>query len=112
MTFIPGSHSRTGLAAQNLTDAHDLFQKAPDLMWDPRVTVPLKAGDCTFHHALCAHMAVSNDTDVPRLAHVVIFTDATTTYRKVNHVVTNPLDLQDGQPLEGPLFPTVASVRA
>jgi phytanoyl-CoA hydroxylase len=108
MTFIPGSHSRTDLAAQDLTDAHDLFRKSPDLMWEQRVTIPLRAGDCTFHHALCAHMALSNDTDEPRLAHVVIFTDAATTYRKAGHPVTDPLDLEDGQPLEGPLFPSVA----
>ena len=32
MTFIPGSHTRTDLAAQDLTDAHDLFAKSPDLI--------------------------------------------------------------------------------
>lgn len=107
MTFIPGSHTRTGLAAQDLTDASDLFSKSPDLAWEPRVTIPLRAGDCTFHHALCAHMALANSTDEPRVAHVVIFTDATTTYRAKGHPVTDPLGLHDGQPLNEPLFPRV-----
>ncbi len=108
MTFIPGSHTRAALPAQDLTNAHDLFEKSPDLMWEPRVTVPLRAGDCTFHHALCAHMATSNLTDEPRVAHAVIFMDAGTTYRKTPHPVTDPLGLADGQPLAGGVFPAVA----
>lgn len=111
MTFIPGSHTRTDLAAQNLADAHDLFRKCPDLVWEPRVTIPLRAGDCTFHHARCAHMATPNLTDEPRVAHVVIYMDADTTYRKAPHVVTDPLGLDDGQPLAGDLFPAVDDFR-
>lgn len=111
MTFIPGSHTRADLAAQDLTDAHDLFRKSPDLMWEPRVTIPLRAGDCTFHHALCAHMATPNLTDDPRVAHVVIFMDAGTTYRATPHPVTDPLALQGGQPLAGDLFPAVEGFR-
>jgi phytanoyl-CoA hydroxylase len=107
MTFIPGSHRREGLRPQNLHDAHDLLDIAPELAWSPRVTIPLRAGDCTFHHGLCAHMATPNNTDEPRIAHVVIFTDAETTYREMRHVVTNPLGLTPGQPLDGPLFPRV-----
>ncbi len=110
MTFIPGSHTRADLAAQDLTDAHDLFRKSPDLVWEPRVTIPLRAGDCTFHHALCAHMATPNLTDEPRVAHVVIYTDAGTTYHKIPHPVTDPLGLEDGQPLAGALFPAVDDV--
>jgi phytanoyl-CoA hydroxylase len=104
MTFIPGSHARTDLAAQDLTDAHDLFRKCPDLIWEPRVTIPLRAGDCTFHHASCAHMAGPNLTDEPRVAHIVIYMDAGTTYRAVPHPVTDPLHLTDGAPLDGDLF--------
>ncbi len=109
MTFIPGSHSRTDLAAQDLMDAHDLFNKSPDLVWAPRVTIPLRAGDCTFHHARCAHMATPNLTDEPRVAHIVIFMDAAATYRAQRHPVTDPLQLQDGEPLTGSTFPAVAT---
>jgi ectoine hydroxylase-related dioxygenase (phytanoyl-CoA dioxygenase family) len=105
MTFIPGSHSRLDLPAQDLTDPRDLFVKSPDLTWEPRMTVPLRAGDCTFHHALCAHMATPNITDEPRVAHVVIFMDAETTYHKMPHPVTDPLNLEEGAPLDGDLFP-------
>jgi hypothetical protein len=41
------------------------------------------------------------------VAHVVIFIDQTTTYRKQHHVVTDPLKLEDGVLLEGELFPEV-----
>jgi len=108
MTFLPGSHARTDLPAQNLGDRRSLFSLCPDLEWQTRVTVPLRAGDCTFHHGRCAHMATPNLTDEPRVAHVIIFMDATATYRKQRHVVTDPLNLEDGAPLDGELFPRVA----
>lgn len=107
MTFITGSHSHTGLTAQNLLDGRDLFGKCPELEYAERVTLPLQAGDCTFHHARCAHMAVPNSTDEPRVAHVVIFIDQTTTYIEKNHVVTDPLGFAEGQLLEGEFFPEV-----
>jgi ectoine hydroxylase-related dioxygenase (phytanoyl-CoA dioxygenase family) len=107
MTFIPGSHQRAGLRPQNLHDEHDLFSIAPELVWFPRVTLPLRAGDCTFHHGLCAHMATPNHTDDPRIAHVIIFADAETTYSGSKHIVSDPLGLASGDPLDGPLFPRV-----
>ncbi|HEX6972404.1 MAG TPA: phytanoyl-CoA dioxygenase family protein, partial [Limnochordia bacterium] len=108
MSFIPGSFRRRDLAAQNLADPRSLFSLWPELEWEPRVTLPLQAGDCTFHHGRCAHMAGANQTDAARVAHVIIFTDATTTYTGKRHVVTDPLGLTPGQRLEGELFPLVA----
>jgi phytanoyl-CoA hydroxylase len=67
--------------------------------------VPLRAGDCTFHHSYLAHMANSNVTEVPRVAHIVIYMDADTTFNGNGHVVTDPLNLQVGQPLDGEFFP-------
>ncbi|MBI5095331.1 MAG: phytanoyl-CoA dioxygenase family protein [Candidatus Hydrogenedentes bacterium] len=107
MSFIPGSHRHVGLEAQDLLDATSLFGKCPELQWEPRVTVPLRAGDCTFHHSCCAHMATPNVTGDPRVAHVVIFMDTTTTYMKKSHIVTDPLGLEEGALLEGELFPPV-----
>jgi len=110
MTFLPGSHALTGLRAQDLTDADDLFSVAPDLRWLPRVTIPLRAGDCTFHNSFCAHMATANVTDEPRVAHVVIFMDAETEYdpsSSSHHPVTAPLGLEGGQRLDGPSFPLI-----
>lgn len=109
MTFLPGSHRRTDLPMQNLGDARSLFNVCPDLIWNPRITVPLRAGDCTFHHGRCAHMATPNDTDDPRVAHIVIFMDAGTTYNGAGHVVTDPLQLEAGALLDNDLFPIASS---
>lgn len=111
MTFLPATYTRSELAAQDLTDKEDLFRKDPELMWSPRVTIPLRAGDCTFHHARTAHMANANVTDVPRIAHAIIYMDATTTYRRQPHIITDPLQLEEGDLMSGELFPTVASMR-
>lgn len=105
MTFIPASHTRNDLRPQDLNDEHDLFSIWPELTWRERVTIPLKAGDCTFHHGLCPHMATPNYTDQARFAHIVIFMDAETTYTGESHVITDPLELAQGAPLDGPLFP-------
>ena len=107
MTFLPGSHRRTDLPAQNLSSATSLFEICPDLRWGPRVTVPLRAGDCTFHHGRCAHMATPNHTDDPRVAHVVIFMDRGTRFAGRSHPVTDPLGLRPGDPLDGDPFPPV-----
>ncbi|MFK4087888.1 phytanoyl-CoA dioxygenase family protein [Kribbella sp. NPDC020789] len=107
MTFIPGSHDHQGLRAQDLADRDDLFRVAPDLRWGERLTIPLKAGDCTFHNAYLAHSATPNLTDDPRIAHITIFIDAETTYTGGSHVVTDGLGLTAGQSLEHSHFPRV-----
>lgn len=108
MTFILGSQRQTDLRAQDLGDANSLFSICPELMWEPRITVPLKAGDCTFHHGRCAHMATPNFTDDPRVAHVAIFMDAVTQFDGQPHVVTQKLGLEVGKTIAGELFPRVA----
>jgi phytanoyl-CoA hydroxylase len=107
MTFIPGSHRRRDLRPQDLTNAHDLLDLAPDLDWEPRVTLPLRAGDCTFHHCYTAHMANANVTETPRVAHIVIYMDAGATFNGKTHPVTDPLHLKPGDALDGKLFPRV-----
>ena len=107
MTFIPGRQSRTELAAQDLSDPSSMFQLAPDLVWEPRTTIPLRAGDATFHHGRCPHMATPNRSDDPRVAHTVIFMSAETRYSGARHVVTDPLQLKAGAPLAGEMFPLV-----
>jgi len=111
MTFIPESHLRTDLKEQNLGDDRSLFSIAPDLEYSGRVTVPLRKGDCTFHHGRCAHMATPNFTDDPRVAHVVIFIDEGTIYDGRPHITTDPLNLSAGAPLDGPLFPSASKIQ-
>lgn len=105
MTFIPGSHRRTDLRAIDLTDSSDLFSAAPDLAYEQRVTVPLRAGDCTFHNGYLAHTANSNDTDEFRYALVNIYVDADVTFDGRGHVCTDGLGLSAGDPLPEDTFP-------
>lgn len=107
MTFIPGSQRLRDLRRQNLADSRDLFRVAPELQWDQRVTIPLRAGDCTFHNAYVAHTANANATDDPRVAHVNIYIDADTTYTGEPHVVTNGLNLTVGEAFDSELFPAL-----
>jgi len=107
MTFIPGSHDHKDLRRQDLSDRDDLFRASPDLRWEERTTIPLRAGDCTFHNAYLAHSATPNLTDDPRIAHVAIYIDAEATYTGAAHVVTDGLGLTVGEPLEHELFPRV-----
>ncbi len=110
MTFIPGSQDHHDLRRQDLSDRDDLFRAAPDLRWEERVTIPLRAGDCTFHNAYLAHSATPNLTDDPRIAHVAIYIDAGTTYTGAPHVATDGLGLTVGEPLEHELFPRVLTL--
>lgn len=107
MTFIPGSHRWTHLPGQRLDDPRSLASLHPEMEWCPRVTLPLRAGDCTFHHGRCAHMATPNFTDDPRVAFVVIYMPDGTRLGPRPHVVTKPLGLQVGDRLEGEMFPKV-----
>lgn len=108
MTFIPGSHRRNDLRAIDLTDAHDLFAAAPDLAYEQRVTVPLRAGDCTFHNGYLAHTANPNDTDEFRYAMVNIYVDAETRFNGAGHVCTDDLGLTVGEVLPDDEFPVLS----
>ena len=110
MTFIPGSqrYEDLPLGSSSTHDPDLLFKSCPELVWDPRVTIPLRAGDCTFHHGRCAHMAHPNTTDSARVAFVVMFMDRDTQYSASRETqVTKSLGLKKGDPLTGELFPEV-----
>jgi len=107
MSFIAGQQGRDELTRQILSDARSLFNLAPDLEWEPKVTLPLQAGDCTFHHGRTPHMANANETDDYRVAHVIIYMDVTTTFTGKGHVVTKELGLEEGDLLDGEHFPEV-----
>jgi phytanoyl-CoA hydroxylase len=108
LTFLPGSQRGDDFVSVDLENATALFDAVPGLRWRPRVTVPLRAGDLTFHHGLTAHAAAPNLTDEPRVAHAVIYMDAAARYSGAPHVVTDPLELEPGQQFDHELFPRVS----
>jgi len=75
MSFIPGSHRHTDVPLQVITWAHDLFDKCPELEWQPQVVAPLRSGGCTFHQGRTAHRAGPNTTDMPRVAFSAIYVE-------------------------------------
>ena len=105
MTFLPGVQHRTDLRPQDLANEDDLMALWPGLRYEPRVTLPLRVGDCTFHSGFTPHMAHANDTDIARVAHIIIYMDAETTYTGAKHVITDPLGLTPGEVLAGEMFP-------
>ncbi|HEY9289916.1 MAG TPA: phytanoyl-CoA dioxygenase family protein [Microlunatus sp.] len=107
MTFIPGQQERHDIRAIDIADAHDLFEAAPDLTYQRRVTIPLRAGDVTFHNGYTPHTANANETDDFRFAHVNIYVDREVHYDGRHHVCTDPLDLQPGDSLPDDAFPPV-----
>ncbi len=113
MTFIPGSQRLDDLSAQDLADARSLFGLAPELEFEPKVTLPLRAGDCTFHSGRTAHMATANLLDDWRIAHVTIYMEHNATFSGKRHVVTAEYsktvsELKEGDALDGDWFPRVA----
>lgn len=113
MSFISGAQHRDDIPEQSLSDQRSLFALVPELEYEPKITVPLRAGDCTFHHGRCPHMANANHTDEYRIAHVAIYIDQTTTFDPDvegfgrQHPVTQSLDLKKGDLLAGELFPEI-----
>jgi phytanoyl-CoA hydroxylase len=107
MTFIPGQQERVDIRPVDLTSDTDMFAAAPDLTWRPRVTIPLRAGDVTFHNGYTPHTANANDTDEFRWAQVNIYIDRETTYSGTEHIVTDELGLSIGDPLPDAKFPPV-----
>jgi ectoine hydroxylase-related dioxygenase (phytanoyl-CoA dioxygenase family) len=76
------------------------------------VCMKMRAGSCTFHDGLTFHYAPGNRTDASRRAMAIIYMPDGTTYRKKDHCVTDPLDLEDGARLDGKMFPLLAKGEA
>ncbi|MFL4953364.1 phytanoyl-CoA dioxygenase family protein [Streptomyces sp. MMS24-I31] len=110
LTFVPGSHLRGPAERQeHMRDFGEFVNIAdvwPEYPWRPRVTVPLRAGDVTFHHSRTVHMAGPNDSDEVRVGYGVVYADPEVSYRpgvQDQHMA----DLEPGQPLPADLFPLV-----
>jgi phytanoyl-CoA hydroxylase len=112
MSFLPGTQRYKQVPRHELEHEQGLFDLVPELAYVSRVTVPLRAGDCTFHHGRTGHFAGPNRTNEARLAHAIIYMDADATYAGTKHVITDPLGLTVGQVLDHELFPLAQSIVA
>lgn len=111
LTFIPRSHQRPDPYRGDIALAKEipysyLFSQWPELEWGARTTVPVRAGDVTFHQSRVAHTAAGNTTDDARVAFIVTFTDAEATYHPLG--AHDPAGLPLGASLPDNLYPQVA----
>ena len=91
MSFVQGSHEMKDVPDMATNNQEGWREFAPEIAWRTRVTHPLQAGDCTFHHGMTFHTAGPNKTDDWRVGYVIIFVDAAAKYTGKKHVVTDPL---------------------
>ncbi|WP_330227950.1 phytanoyl-CoA dioxygenase family protein [Nocardia sp. NBC_00508] len=106
MTFIPGSHVwPEGSGASSA----EPFDARPELRWWPQATVPLRAGDCTFHHSWTVHMAGTNETDTARISLATVYMDAAATYHPTPEETYQDevVGIEPGRPLDTPRYPRV-----
>lgn len=109
LTFVPGSHLLP--PPRRESDAWEGYRRS-EVVWMPRVTVPVRAGDCTFHHARVVHSAGGNMTDEPRISATAVYMDAEAVYRPTGNDDIDDLggaaaDLLPGRPMDGPRFPLI-----
>ncbi len=109
MQFLPGTHLWGELEPVNLVTPQDLRDVAGEREIPDPYVARLSAGSCTFHHSLTFHYAGPNRTERPRRALVTIYMADGTGYNGRGHVVTDGLGLPVGEPLQGELFPVLAS---
>jgi ectoine hydroxylase-related dioxygenase (phytanoyl-CoA dioxygenase family) len=108
MQFIPGSHrwgylplSFAGSYAELLARYSASYSLTP-------VTVPVRAGSCTFHHGLTLHYAFANRTTQDRRVFKIVYMEDGVTYSPKHHCLTASLNLKPGQRLAGEQFPVLA----
>ncbi|GAB2728235.1 hypothetical protein GCM10027089_59870 [Nocardia thraciensis] len=78
MSFIPGSQRLPGGIPRDFTEP---FEARPEPRWRPPVTVPLRAGNRTFHHSAPVHMSGANATENVRISLATVYMDAEAIYR-------------------------------
>lgn len=93
MSFVAGSQNMLDVPDMNTSNQEGWREFAPEIAWGKRVTWPLQAGDCTFHHGMTFHTAGPNLLNDWRVGHVIIFVDADAKYTGKKHVVTDALNL-------------------
>lgn len=114
MTFLPGSHRRPETATTGTAADWTPFAGEPELAWEPRVTVPLRAGDCTFHHARIVHMAGANLSEEDRVSLTTVYMDDEAVFRDcpIPEFADDLGGLRPGERLTGERFPRADTYRA
>jgi len=108
MSFVKGSHNMLDVQDMGTANQDGWREFAPEIEWQARVTYPLQAGDCTFHHGMTFHTAGANQTEDWRVGYVIIFLDTQAKYTGKKHLVADPLRLEPNTLPPNDMFPPVA----
>ncbi|MFD9443869.1 phytanoyl-CoA dioxygenase family protein [Streptomyces sp. NPDC060006] len=113
MSFLPGTHQRPAVPTSGTAADWTPFAGEPELVWEPRVTVPLRAGDCTFHHARIVHMAGDNHGDADRVSLTTVYMDDEAVFRvcPIAEFADDLGGMEPGQRLSGDRFPRADTYR-
>ncbi|MET8875625.1 phytanoyl-CoA dioxygenase family protein [Nocardia sp. NPDC004604] len=113
LIFLPNSHKRPGPHRAEVAEVRNhpttyMFAEWPELEWGPRVTVPLRAGDVTFHQSTVGHASGGNVSDGVRLAFITTYTGATAIYQPRPGHQRMDMDLEPGQQLPDHRYPRIS----
>lgn len=116
MSYVPGSHLRE--------EPHDPYDEVatlspmdywPELTYQPRTQVPVRAGDVVYHHERTVHVAGVNRSDTDRFALASIYMSADAVFRDnpfYAGLYTDDPDMggmKPGQRLDDDRFPRVGA---
>lgn len=88
--FIPGSHKLTTFENPGITEEMaSVFKFYPDLAKRPTVSVPMKAGSCSFHNAMVVHGAQANMTPGHRRAMTCAYMPDGSTFNGIKNILSN-----------------------
>ncbi len=109
--YIPGSHRWPDLPITGLTSEMESIRSVltPEQIEAFRpVAVPLKKGECTFHHARTIHGSYANLTERPRRATVInVFRDGVCSNSNEAPLAGVPV-IARGEKMEGRFFPLLS----
>ena len=96
MRFIPGSHKQGVIEHKHL---EDFRVEDENVDYENEVSVPLMAGDCSFHHSLSLHRTGANRSDHRRIGLTVAYMSAESKY--IGEGEKPDYDLVAGKEFEG-----------
>ncbi len=111
LCFFPGSHKLPPFENQggiNHTTTEDMYRAYPELEGKEAHVVRMKAGSCTFHDARTLHQGTANRSDRERRAMIMVYMPDGTTHNQWGDPLTVPIGFEEGDPIEGEIFPVLS----
>lgn len=115
LIFLADSHKRPEPHRANMVWAKDnpttyMFAQWPEMAWGPRVTIPVRAGDVTFHQSTLGHGSGGNHSEGTRLALITSYTGESAIFQPLPGHQHIDKDLSPGQHLPDHRYPRVADL--